>query len=94
MGTAVTDGKIGANPCVIRGAGSAKRAVTIRPASIDELSKLTDAMPERYQAMVLLASWCALRFGELTELRRKDIDIEDRLIRVRRAVVRTTRALR
>ena len=89
MGTAVTDGKIGANPCVIRGAGSAKRAVTIRPASIDELSKLTDAMPGRYQAMVLLASWCALRFGELTELRRKDIDIEDGLIRVRRAVVRT-----
>ena len=45
MGTAVTDGKIGANPCVIRGAGSAKRAVTIRPASLDELAKLTDAMP-------------------------------------------------
>ena len=47
MGTAVTDGKIPANPCVIRGAGSAKRAVTIRPASIDELAKLTDAMPGR-----------------------------------------------
>jgi hypothetical protein len=28
MGTAVTDGKVGANPCVIRGAGSAKRAVS------------------------------------------------------------------
>ena len=24
--------------------------------------------------MVLFASWCALRFGELTELRRGDID--------------------
>ncbi len=32
-------------------------------------------MPEQYRAMVLLAAWCALRFGELTELRRKDIII-------------------
>ena len=32
-------------------------------------------MPERYRAMVMLASWCALRFGELTELRRRDIDM-------------------
>jgi integrase len=88
LGTAVTDRKISANPCVIRGAGSARRAVQIRPASLDELVKLTDAMPERYQAMILLASWCALRFGELTELRRRDIDIDERVIRVRRAVVR------
>jgi integrase len=89
MGTAVTDGKIPANPCVIRGAGSAKRAVIIRPASLDELNKLTNAMPERYQAIVLLASWCGLRFGELTELRRRDVDLEEGVIRVRRGVVRT-----
>ena len=88
MGTAVADGKIPANPCVIRGAGSAKRAVTIRPATLDELVKLTDAMPPRYQAMMLLASWCALRFGEVTELRRRDIDVDNGVVRVRRAVVR------
>jgi excisionase family DNA binding protein len=94
MGTAVTDGKIAANPCVIRAAGSAKRAVTIRPASIDELAKLTEAMPQRYRAMILLASWCALRFGELTELRRRDIDVEAAMIRVRRGVVRTEAGFR
>ncbi len=94
MGTAVADGKIPANPCVIRGAGSAKRAVTIRPASLDELAKLTDAMPERYQAMILLASWCALRFGELTELRRHDIDLEEAVIRVRRGVVRVAKTFK
>ena len=40
--------------------------------------------------MILLASWCALRFGELTELRRKDIDLgeDDEVIRVERGVVR------
>lgn len=88
MGTAASDGKIAANPCVIRGAGNAKRVHKIRPATLDELAKLVDAMPERYRAMILLASWCALRFGELTELRRRDVDVEEGVIRVRRGVVR------
>jgi integrase len=89
LGTAVTDGKIPANPCVIRGAGSSRRQVVIRPATIDELTKLTEAMPPAYRAMVLLASWCALRFGELAELRRRDVDLDDGVIRVRRGVVHT-----
>ncbi|MFP1155532.1 tyrosine-type recombinase/integrase [Mycobacterium sherrisii] len=75
MGTALSDGKIKVNPCVIRGAGSARRVHKIRPASLDEIAVIAEAMPERYRAMVLLAAWCALRFGELTELRRKDITI-------------------
>ena len=49
-------------------------------------------MPEPYQAMILLASWCALRFGELTELRRRDVVIDAEgqtgVIRVERGVVR------
>lgn len=49
---------------------------------------ITAAMPEQYQAMILLASWCALRFGELTELQRHDIDLNDEVIRAQRAVVR------
>lgn len=75
MGTALSDGKIGVNPCVIRGAGSSRRVHKIRPASLDEIATITNEMPEQYQAMVLLAAWCALRFGELTELRRRDIII-------------------
>ncbi len=43
-------------------------------------------MPERFGAMVLLAAWCGLRFGELTELRRVDIDAP--VVHVSRAVVR------
>jgi len=87
LNTAVTDGKLSANPCVIRGAGTAKRAIQIRPATLDELTKLVNAMPDHYKAMVLLGAWCALRFGELTELRRKDIDVEGGVIRIRRGVV-------
>jgi integrase len=88
MGTAASDGKIGVNPCVIRGAGSARRVHRIRPATLGELEIITTEMPEQYQPMILLASWCALRFGELTELRRMDVDLTDEVIRVRRAVVR------
>jgi integrase len=88
LGDAVRDGKIAAQPANIRGAGSAKRTVTIRPATLDELRKLVDNTPAQFQAMVLLASWCAMRFGELTELRRNDVDIDAGVIRIRRAVVR------
>jgi integrase len=75
MGTALSHGKISTNPCVIRGAGTARRVHKIRPATLDEIAIITEEMPKQYQAMVLLAAWCALRFGELTELRRRDIII-------------------
>jgi integrase len=45
------------------------------------------AIPDRYKLMIELATWCALRFGELTELRRNDVDLVNGVIHVRRAVV-------
>ncbi len=47
----------------------------INTATTAELAAIVEAMPERYKAMVLLAAWCAPRFSELTELRRKDLAI-------------------
>lgn len=88
MQTALHDGEVGANPVHIRGAGNAKRVHKIRPLALSELELLVSAMPERYRAMTLLAAWCALRFGELTELRRRDVDLPKGVIRVRRAVTR------
>jgi integrase len=84
----VRDSEIPVNPCHIRGAGNAKRIHKIKPATIPELEVIANAMPKKYRSMVLLAAWCGLRFGELAELRRKDIDVKAGLIRVRRAVVR------
>jgi integrase len=86
--TAVSDDLLPANPCRIRGAGQATRASRTEPASLAELAALVGAMPQRYRLMTLLAAWCGLRFGELTELRVKDIDTRAGVIRVRRAVVR------
>jgi integrase len=88
MASAVNDELVDANPARIVGAGRAKRVHRIRPASIDELAVLTEAMPERLRLMVTLASWCALRFGETVELRRGDIDLGQEVIRIRRAAVR------
>lgn len=88
--TAVSDGKVAQSPCVIRGAGSSRRVHKIRPASLDELETIAAAMPERLRCMMLLGAWCAMRFGELTELRRRDIIIAggEATVRVERAVVR------
>ena len=73
LASAVSDQLIAVNPCTIRGAGNSKRVHKIKPATLAELETLTAAMPQRYRAMVLLASWCGLGFGELAELRRKDL---------------------
>jgi integrase len=89
MNTAVADELIAANPCRVRGGGSTKRAKRIKPATLPELEALVDATPERYKLMMLLAAWCALRFGELAELRRRDVDVRNRVIHVRRGVTRT-----
>ena len=88
MNTAVADEVIAANPCRVRGGGQAKRAKTPRPASLAELETLVKALPDRYRLMALLAAWCALRFGELAELRRSDLDVRSGVIHVRRGVVR------
>ncbi len=89
MNTAVADDLIAANPCRVRGAGQTKRVKKIVPATLAELEALTKAMPAKYQLLVLLAAWCGLRFGELAELRRSDVDVVKGAIHVRRGVVRT-----
>jgi integrase len=87
LSTAVDDDLLAANPCRIRGAGQARRASKTTPLTVDQLEALTAAMPPRYRAMTALAAWCGLRFGELIELRRKDIDSRKGIIHVRRAAV-------
>jgi integrase len=80
---------VDANPCRIRGAGAAKTAHQSRPATLDELEVIVAAIAARYRAMVLLAAWCGLRFGELAELRRADVDLDGGVLRVTRGVTRT-----
>lgn len=79
-------------PPAIEGAGKADTKHKAEPATAAELHALADHMPPRYRLAVLLMGWCALRFGEVAELRRQDIAIAKNgktgKVRVRRAVVR------
>lgn len=87
--TALTrDRLIDSNPCVIRGGGTTERKIKPRPATLEQLNVIVEEMPENLRLMVLLATWCAMRFGELVELQRRDIDLGEGVIRIRRAAVR------
>lgn len=90
LNTAVADDLITANPCRVRGAGQSTRVVEIEPATLAELEVITKAMPDKYRLLVLLAAWCGLRFGELAEIRRSDVNVASGVLHVRRGVVRTS----
>jgi integrase len=81
MTTAVEDGMIRRNPCNITGAGqehSDERPVI----SVSKLIELLDNVPARYRALLLLATFANLRFGELAGLRRDQLDLDACEVRV------------
>lgn len=87
MASALNDELITTNPCQIRAAGRSKRVKRIEPASVVEMSTIVAEMSPPHRLAVLLAAWCALRFGEIAELRRSDIDLKNGRLHVRRGVV-------
>lgn len=87
LNTAVDRRLIASSPARVRGGGSVKRAHKVKPATLAQVATIVAEMPERQRLMVTLAAWCSLRFGELTELRRKDIDTKAGVIHVTRGVV-------
>jgi integrase len=69
------------NPCRIEGAGveeSPERDI----ASLPVVFAIADALPVRYRVMALLATFAGLRWGELVGLRRENIDLAAREIRI------------
>src|SRR5215467_2821464 len=80
--TAVEDDRlVRRNPCRIEGAGkedSPEREV----ASLPLVFAIADTLPVRYRAIVLLATFAGLRWGELAGLRRENIDLAAREIRI------------
>lgn len=85
--TAADDRLIPRSPCRIRGAGDEKPAE--RPIlTIDQVLQLADEMRDRrFRALVLLATFASLRWGEAIALRRADIDADRCIVRVRAAYV-------
>ncbi|MGO9298673.1 MAG: tyrosine-type recombinase/integrase [Streptosporangiaceae bacterium] len=86
MNTAVDDGLIRRNPCRIKGAGQEKSPE--RPvATIRQVFVLADVIEPRYRALVLLAVFGSLRWGELAALRRRHLDLTSGTLRVEASVV-------
>lgn len=93
MATAVQDGRVKVNPCMVRGAQSATTGREIQPPTSAELDKIVTTITPRFKAAVIIAAWGGLRYGELTELRRKDIVITREEKTVVRVAVAVTRAV-
>ena len=74
LNTAVEDELIVKNPCIIKGAG-AERSPERPIATIAQVDALADAIDPRWRALVLLATYGSLRWGELTALTRQRIDL-------------------
>ena len=91
--TAVVDGRITSNPCQMRGAANASTGRKVEPPTPAELTKIVDAITPRYRAAVLIAAWAGCRYGELTELRRKDIEVVKDGSEVLGIVVNVSRAV-
>ncbi|MEV4079553.1 site-specific integrase [Nonomuraea fuscirosea] len=80
--TAADDQIVPRNPCRIRGAGEEKPEE--RPVlTVAKVFELADLMPERLRALVLLATFASLRWGEVAALRRTDLDLAARTVSVR-----------
>ncbi|HVN11301.1 MAG TPA: site-specific integrase, partial [Kineosporiaceae bacterium] len=83
--TAVDDELIRRNPCRIPGAGS--EASPERPtATIPQVFAIADAIGPRFRALVLLATFTGLRWGEAMALRRRHVDLDRRTVRVEASV--------
>lgn len=93
--TAVNDGLLPSNPCTLRGVMNppAKRKPIIL--DVPEVASLAEAIrPVRLKALILISAWCGLRWGEVSELRRRDVGEGCQVLHVDRAVTRRDKVYR
>ncbi|MUL75704.1 site-specific integrase [Mycolicibacterium sp. CBMA 226] len=84
--TAVQDEVLDANPCRVRAAMQTKRKRDVDVLTPAQVDRLAAKMPPHLHASVVMAAWLGLRWGETSELRRKDVSADASVLRVRRAV--------
>ncbi|GAA3250329.1 tyrosine-type recombinase/integrase [Nonomuraea helvata] len=89
LSTAVDDQLIKRNPCRIKGAGQEKSPE--RPVlTVAQVYRLVDVIEHRYRALVLLGTFASPRWGELTGLRRRDLDLDAGTVKVERQLIQIT----
>jgi integrase len=74
MDTAVAAGLIVRNPCSVKGAAT-EHAAEMRVATVAQVAALAQAIHPRFRALVLVAAYAGLRWGELVGLRVKRVDL-------------------
>ena len=79
--TAVEDGIVVRNPCIVKGASTERPAERPVP-TIAEVFDLADAIAPELRAAVLLATFCGLRLGEIRALRVRHLDLLHRTVRI------------
>ena len=86
LNTAVDhDELIRRNPCRIAGAGS--ETPDERPVlTVAEVMDLAGRVPDRFRAMILVATFGTLRYGEVSGLQRADLDLDAGTVFVRRSL--------
>ena len=86
LNTATDDEVIARNPCRIRGAGvedTPERPVI----GLAGVMALANAVPGRYRALVLLAVFGSMRWGELMGLWSSDLDLDQAVVHIKRSAV-------
>ena len=81
LNTAVEDGIILRNPCVVKGA-SVERPAERPVASIQQVFGIADTIAAEFRVAVLLATFCGLRLGEIRALRRRHVDLQRGTVRI------------
>lgn len=81
LGGAVEVGMIARNPCTIRGAGT-ERPPEIEVATAEQVAALADACGDHYRALVFVAAYGGLRWGEVAGLQRRHIDLSTGVVLV------------
>jgi integrase len=83
MSTAVDDELIRRNPCRVKGAGT-ERSPERPVLTVEQVYVIADGVRPWFRAVVLLAAFTGLRWGELMALRRRHLELDgEGVVRVR-----------
>src|SRR4051812_11162892 len=91
MEVAVEAGLILRTPCRVKGAAT-QRLPAMQAATPEQVAAIASVVDPRWQALVLMAAYSGLRWGELSGLRQKHLDPLHKKVRGRRAAARGERS--
>ena len=86
LNRALDDELVGRNPAIGIPAPSTDRS-RVRVLKPWELEAVVEKLPDRWRAFALLGAYASLRWSELVAVKRDDIDLEERTLRIDEKVV-------